>query len=94
MASSKWWNWPWKLNVDAGMFYEKLFAAAPALKTTLFKDTNIATQGVKLMNLDGGDLISAVARVVPEDGEGEGGEGEGGDEGGAAPDVLELTTEE
>ena len=61
------------------------------------KDVRVAgrnTQGVKLMNLDGGDLISAVARVVPEDGEGEGGEGEGGDEGGAAPDVLELTTEE
>ena len=46
------------------------------------------------MNLDGGDLISAVARVVPEDGEGEGGEEGGDDEGGAAPDVLELTSEE
>jgi DNA gyrase subunit A len=61
------------------------------------KDVRVAgrnTQGVKLMNLDGGDLISAVARVVPEDGEGEGGEEGGDDEGGAAPDVLELTSEE
>jgi DNA gyrase subunit A len=60
------------------------------------KDVRVAgrnTQGVKLMNLEGGDLITAVARVVPEEGgEGEGAEGEG-DEGGPA-DVLELTSEE
>ncbi|MEA3246768.1 MAG: DNA gyrase C-terminal beta-propeller domain-containing protein, partial [Gemmatimonadota bacterium] len=50
------------------------------------------TQGVKLMNLEGGDLITAVARVVPEDGEGgEGGEGEGDATG---PEELELTSEE
>ena len=57
------------------------------------KDVRVAgrnTQGVKLMNLDMGDLVTAVARVVPDDDEG--GE-EGGDE--TAPDAqLELTEEE
>jgi DNA gyrase subunit A len=51
------------------------------------------TQGVKLMDLDAGDLVTAVARVVPDDtAEGGGGE-EGGDEAGPE-DVLELTSEE
>ncbi|HVY63287.1 MAG TPA: DNA gyrase subunit A [Gammaproteobacteria bacterium] len=50
------------------------------------------TQGVKLMNLEGGDLITAVARVVPDD-NAEGGESAEGDEGGPE-DVLELTSEE
>ncbi|MDA1080301.1 MAG: DNA gyrase subunit A [Gemmatimonadetes bacterium] len=66
------------------------------------------TQGVKLMNLEPGDLVTAVARVIPDDtAEGAGGDGDGagagagagdGDEDGgdeAGPgDVLELTSEE
>jgi len=50
------------------------------------------TQGVKLINLDLGDLISAVARVVPDDKD----EGEDIDEGDdAGPEgQLELTSEE
>ncbi|MEI6812961.1 MAG: DNA gyrase subunit A [bacterium] len=48
------------------------------------KDVRVAgrnTQGVKLINLDMGDVITAVARVVPDDTETEGGEGgEGGDD--------------
>jgi DNA gyrase subunit A len=60
------------------------------------KDVRVAgrnTQGVKLMNLDMGDLVTAVARVVPDETEGE----EGGDEEGddSSPDAqLELTEEE
>ena len=62
------------------------------------KDVRVAgrnTQGVKLMNLDMGDVITAVARVVPEDNT-EGDAGDQGDDGdGASPDgQLELTTEE
>ena len=57
------------------------------------------TQGVKLMNLEEGDLVTAVARVIPDDSAdaGDGGDEDDGDEGGdgAAPgDVLELTSEE
>ncbi|MBM4192765.1 MAG: DNA gyrase subunit A [Gemmatimonadetes bacterium] len=59
------------------------------------KDVRVAgrnTQGVKLMNLDGGDLITAVARVVPDDtAEGEAGEDDGSSDDG--PEVLELTSE-
>jgi DNA gyrase subunit A len=60
------------------------------------KDVRVAgrnTQGVKLMNLDMGDLVTAVARVVPDETEGaEGGEEEGDD---SSPDAqLELTEEE
>ncbi|MCX5756469.1 MAG: DNA gyrase subunit A [Gemmatimonadetes bacterium] len=50
------------------------------------------TQGVKLMNLDPGDLVTAVARVIPDD-TAEGGGEEGGDEAGPE-EVLELTSEE
>jgi DNA gyrase subunit A len=52
------------------------------------------TQGVKLINLDMGDLITAVARVVPD--EKEEGEAEGGEEGDdASPDgQFELTSED
>lgn len=50
----------------------------------IVKDVRVAgrnTQGVKLINLDMGDVITAVARVVPDDTETEGGEGgEGGDD--------------
>ncbi|HEY2850009.1 MAG TPA: DNA gyrase C-terminal beta-propeller domain-containing protein, partial [Gemmatimonadaceae bacterium] len=60
------------------------------------KDVRVAgrnTQGVKLMNLEMGDLITAVARVVPDDTEGEEGADEGGDD--SAPDAqLELSEEE
>ena len=58
------------------------------------KDVRVAgrnTQGVKLMNLGAGDLVTAVARVVPDD-TAEGGGEETADE--AGPDVLELTSEE
>ena len=60
------------------------------------KDVRVAgrnTQGVKLMNLEGGDLVTAVARVVPEDKE----EGDGGEESDETPPdrgQLELTSEE
>ncbi len=50
------------------------------------------TQGVKLMNLDPGDLVTAVARVIPDD-TAEGGGEEGGDEAGPE-EVLELTSED
>jgi DNA gyrase subunit A len=59
------------------------------------KDVRVAgrnTQGVKLMNLDAGDLVTAVARVVPDDKE----EGEGSEEGdeGSPDGQFELTSEE
>ncbi|GDX86885.1 DNA gyrase subunit A [Gemmatimonadota bacterium] len=60
------------------------------------KDVRVAgrnTQGVKLMNLGAGDLVTAVARVVPDDTAEGGGEGEGGDDAGPG-EVLELTSEE
>ena len=62
---------------------------------TPVKDVRVAgrnTQGVKLMNLDMGDVITAVARVVPDDtAEGEGAE-EGDD---TTPEgQLELNSEE
>jgi hypothetical protein len=48
---------------------------------------------VKLMNLDMGDLVTAVARVVPDEAGGEEGADDGGDD--SAPDTqLELTEEE
>jgi DNA gyrase subunit A len=51
------------------------------------------TQGVKLMDLEEGDLVTAVARVVPDDtAEGGGGEEEG-DEGGPEG-AAEMATEE
>jgi DNA gyrase subunit A len=58
------------------------------------KDVRVAgrnTQGVKLMNLELGDAIVAVARVVPDGTD----DGEGGDEGEAAGDdgQLEMTEE-
>jgi len=59
------------------------------------KDVRVAgrnTQGVKLMNLGAGDLVTAVARVVPDD-TAEGGGDEGGDDAGPG-EVLELTSEE
>jgi DNA gyrase subunit A len=46
------------------------------------------TQGVKLVNLDAGDMVMAVARVVPDDDK-DTGEGENGDNG-AGPDQAEL----
>jgi len=50
------------------------------------KDVRVAgrnTQGVKLINLEMGDVITAVARVVPDDSDGaEDGGDEGGEEGG------------
>ncbi len=58
------------------------------------KDVRVAgrnTQGVKLMNLELGDAITAVARVVPDGTD----DGEGGDDGEAAGDdgQLEMTEE-
>jgi len=59
------------------------------------KDVRVAgrnTQGVRLMNLDLGDLVTAVARVVPDDKD----EGDEEDEGPSAPPAgqLELTSED
>ncbi len=39
------------------------------------------TQGVRFVSLDSGDMVTAVARVVPDDDKGEGGEGDTGDNG-------------
>jgi DNA gyrase subunit A len=48
------------------------------------------TQGVKLVNLDGGDVVTAVARVVPDDDKEGEGEGEVPEEGGG-PDQSEIS---
>ena len=52
--------------------------------------TGRIAQGVKLVNLDEGDLVTAVARVVPED------EGEGAEDGtpGSETEEVEALTEE
>jgi hypothetical protein len=52
--------------------------------------TGRIAQGVKLVNLDEGDLVTAVARVVPEE------EGEGAENGAptAETDEVEALTEE
>ena len=58
------------------------------------KDVRVAgrnTQGVKLMNLEMGDLVTAVARVVPDDDEGA---DEGGGDDSEPGAQLELTEEE
>ena len=47
------------------------------------------TQGVRLVNLDGADVVTAVARVIPEDDKDVGGEG---DE--PSPDAPELALEQ
>jgi DNA gyrase subunit A len=49
-----------------------------------------ATQGVKLVNLDGNDIVTAVARVIPEDDKEV--EGGNGDEP-LPPDAPELALE-
>jgi DNA gyrase subunit A len=48
------------------------------------------TQGVRLVNLDGGDMVTAVARVIPEDDK----DVEGGNGDSAGPDAPELALEE
>jgi DNA gyrase subunit A len=48
------------------------------------------TQGVKLVNLDGGDIVTAVARVIPEDDK----DVEGGNGTEPGPDAPELALEE
>ena len=48
------------------------------------------TQGVRLVNLDGGDLVTAVARVIPEDDK----DVEGGNGTEPGPDAPELALEE
>jgi DNA gyrase subunit A len=52
--------------------------------------TGRIAQGVKLVNLDEGDLVTAVARVVPED---EGEEAETGAPAGDTEQVEALTDE-
>ena len=49
-----------------------------------------ATQGVKLVNLDGNDVVTAVARVIPEDDK----EVEGGSGDEPGPETPELALEE
>jgi len=46
------------------------------------------TQGVKLVNLDGGDIVTAVARVIPEDDKDVGDEPAGGPESPEAPELA------
>jgi len=50
------------------------------------------TQGVKLVNLDAGDIVTAVARVIPEDDKDV--EGSNGDEPPADTPELALESEE
>jgi DNA gyrase subunit A len=50
------------------------------------------TQGVRLVNLDAGDMVTAIARVVPEDDKDTGVGEEGGN--GAGPDQAELALED
>jgi DNA gyrase subunit A len=52
--------------------------------------TGRIAQGVKLVNLDEGDLVTAVARVVPEE------EGEGAEDGTSAVETeqVEALTDE
>jgi DNA gyrase subunit A len=52
--------------------------------------TGRIAQGVKLVNLDEGDLVTAVARVIPED------EDEGGENGlpGTETEPVEALTDE
>jgi DNA gyrase subunit A len=50
--------------------------------------TGRIAQGVKLVNLDEGDLVTAVARVVPEE------EGEGENGATAETDQVEALTDE
>jgi len=52
--------------------------------------TGRIAQGVKLVNLDEGDLVTAVARVVPED---EGDDGENGAPANESEQVEALTDE-
>ena len=60
--------------------------------TDQVRETGRNAQGVKLVSLDFGDAVTAVARVVPEDEkEGEGEEGPEGEEG---EEQIEMTTEE
>lgn len=51
------------------------------------------TQGVKLVSLESGDLVTAVARMVPDDDKDEGGAGDGGEGGdvGGAEGELDLS---
>ena len=49
-----------------------------------------ATQGVKLVNHDGPDVVTAVARVIPEDDKETGGDGDEPE----LPDAPELALEE
>ena len=61
------------------------------------RETGRVAQGVRLKNLEMGDVVAAIARVVSDDKEAEGGEGgegsEGGDEAGGA-DQMELGASE
>ncbi len=52
------------------------------------RETGRVAQGVKLKNLEMGDVVAAIARVVADEGE-----GEGGDEAGPS-EQIELTAEE
>jgi DNA gyrase subunit A len=49
-----------------------------------------ATQGVRLVNLEGGDVVTAVARVIPEDDK----DVEVGNGAEPGPDAPELALEE
>jgi DNA gyrase subunit A len=55
--------------------------------------TGRIAQGVKLVNLDEGDLVTAVARVVSEDEDGEGGENGSPAPAGDTEQVEALTDE-
>ncbi|MBM3900375.1 MAG: DNA gyrase subunit A, partial [Gemmatimonadetes bacterium] len=58
------------------------------------RETGRVAQGVRLKNLELGDVVAAIARVVSDDKEAEGGEGgEGGEEAGGS-DQMELGASE
>jgi hypothetical protein len=56
--------------------------------------TGRIAQGVKLVNLDEGDLVTAVARVVSEDEDGEGAENGSGPDTGSDVEQVEALTDE
>jgi len=63
------------------------------MKVSAIREAGRATQGVKLINIDGGDKIAAIARIAEQEGENEdengegveGGESDGAEEGTDAP---------
>ncbi|MFY0688950.1 MAG: hemin receptor [Cyclobacteriaceae bacterium] len=54
-------------EVAAGIFYTKLFELDPSLKETIFKETDIKAQGVKLMSMIKAAVVGLnnIEKLVP-----------------------------